>query len=213
MWSKRALSLLLAAAVITASGCTVIRHNELPLVTSDLTQQRLAPKPKVFFSWQAVKDVEKPRKNYGDYVVYEGLFRQALDNSDCCEIVSVEEDADFIIDGFAETNYDPVVGWYGFFNTVLLNLIPYWDNRTATMRVVVRDQSKELKTYRLDDSVSRVYWLPLIVFSAYPPHWFHVHSAEKRMFQNAYSNLLYRMKRDGVLKASPQTCQPGEIAC
>ncbi|MEK7953940.1 hypothetical protein [Luteolibacter soli] len=86
-------------------------------------------------------------------------------------------------------------GASGFISGFSLFTIPGFATDNYTLTATARTASGKSRQYKLDDSVTTVFWLPMIVATpfAYPG------SVYPKVQENMYRNLLSNMERDGLL--------------
>ena len=192
-------------AIITASmaclisGCIMIKENKLPIVNANLIVNDQTLKPSVFIDFKTNVDHDDAL-NKQDANLHASYFKRSLVDSRCCTIAGSKQQADILVEGFVRPINNPWIIIPSLISASTLFVVPYWDETKYETEVKVTMVDGGVRKYRLDDSVTLYYWLPLIAVSVLPPVFFHNRSADQRTVVNLYNNLLYKMKRENTLR-------------
>lgn len=82
-----------------------------------------------------------------------------------------------------------------FFTGISFYLIPSWATDNYTINAQVKEYGKKVRIYKIDDSMTTIQWLPLIVVSPFK----NMFSVSKEVRKNMWRNLILKMQDDNVL--------------
>jgi len=196
MYKKRLSSLLLTTAILT-SGCAGFKANKLPEVSANDIQFTTSDRTKVFSRWSietTSSSISEQAKVMGA-AAHKKNFEDAIIHSDCCILVEGPTEADVIVEGkaYAENNSAALIP--AFITGLSLYTIPSWV--TSNIDISVEAKVGEVtQSYQLQDSVTLVQWLPMLLAFPFADHPI---NSEKEVGENTYNNLVLQMKNDGVL--------------
>lgn len=152
-------------------------------------------KTKVYVHWNF--DFEPVQYSNLTYEGREEIFRQTLEEINCCELVEKKKDADLIIEGEAYNKRNPARLFAWFASAITLYIIPSWHEAEIFVDAKIQN-GKEIKNYNITgDSVMTVLWLPL--FPVSPLFVDNLNKVEKRTMKNSFKALFLQMKHDGLL--------------
>lgn len=203
MFVRNACVGLLSVAV---AGCASFRAYELPIVApSDMAVQAVQ-KPRVFSRWvvEAKSAVFNEQGRIAAAALQKKYFDDAIARSGCCVLVEGPGEADLVVDGKALNDASMAVMIPAFITGLSLYTIPSWV--TAKVHIQVNARKGELaRRYELRDSATMVQWLPLVLAMPFRDTPF---TMGKAVDENLYNNLIYRMKRDGLLRVDQPALMP-----
>ena len=184
-------------AMASLQGCAGFRANQLAAVSPDqLTVPNVASKSKVFTTWrvEVAGDPITDNAKVAGAAAGKKLFEDTLMASGCCVLVDTAADADLLVDGvtFNEHHRENIVP--AFISSVSLYTIPSWE--TSRIRMGVKAMKAGAPhTYELEDAVTTVQWLPMVL--AFP--FANPYTAAEKVEKNTFETLIFRMKADGLL--------------
>lgn len=183
---------------LAITGCASFRSYSLPVVAPSDIAFNSTQKPKVFSRWS----IETNSKMTNDQMkaagaaVHKKYFDDAITKSGCCILVEGPTEADIVVDGKAVAENNPAAMIPAFITGFSLYTIPSWVTVKAHIKVEAKKAS-QTKKYALQDSMTMVQWLPLVVLMPFKNNPI---KEGKAVDENVYNNLIYRMKRDGLLQ-------------
>jgi len=193
---NRILSLFSALLILSfLSSCIVFQKNNID--KKDLVNFTASTnnKIKVYVHWRF--DFEPVQYSNFTYEGRKEMFRQILEETNCCVLVKKKKNADLIIEGNAYNKRNParLIGW--FVSAISLYVIPSWHEGQIFIDAKVKN-GKEVKSYNIaGDSVMTALWLPFFPVSALFID--NLNKTEKQTMKNTYKSLFSQMKQDGFL--------------
>ena len=184
----KSLGTLVIASVVMTAGCAAFKFNELPPVNASSYAVTNAQPVKVYSNWTGGGGAASP-------ALQQKYFEAALRSSGCCDIVTVPEQADVVINGTDAFRMTPGAGIPAMLSGFTFGVIPSWATTGTQLRVGVTAGGAEHR-YNVSDSATMVAWLPMILampFTGSPL------TVEREMTENAYRTLVVKMKDDGLL--------------
>ena len=204
--------ILLVSLLLLESGCIGIRNNKLPQVDKKDLQFFSAKKTKLFSSWnfdsQELPTESKSQSNQVQVSdAFKKRFNNFITNSGCCIMVSKPSAADVILEGemYNDNNKNTVLT-AALISPLTLYIIPSWIEAKHHMVIKAKSGNK-FASYELQDSLTIVQWLPLIValpFRDSPA------KTANQMFDNAMNTLLLRIKNDGFISNTKSHSKHGK---
>ena len=190
-------SIAALACSVFLSSCLTVTADKLAKVTPDQIQTKGAPRVKMFTRW-AGNIANAHDKELVDVIegsIHKYKFEKLVRSLGCCLVVEGPTEADVIIDAKVNGEQKPLALFFAVLTGVSLYILPSWIHSELDWEVQVTAKGAS-QSYKLFDSLLLVQWLPLVV--AVP---FHDTPAEleQKMVENAYLNLLLKMKQDGFL--------------
>ncbi|MBM7060054.1 hypothetical protein JQX08_04985 [Pseudomonas sp. UL073] len=190
---KQLLSASLLSAALLLSGCAGFKANNLPEIGYDKLQPPSDARTKIFSQWKLESGYPA---NEAINASYKRQFDDVVAKSDCCTLVGSAAEADVVVDGKAYAEANPAAGLAATLSGFTMTVLPCW----ATLNVHISadvNRGDLSRAYDLRDSATMVIWLPMIVAMPFTDNPF---KAEKEINENAYKNLVFRMKTDGLIK-------------
>ena len=199
---KNIFKFLTSLILITSlSNCIGVRAYKNPEIKPEELKISSIQKPKIFVNMQfkAPFAINKnPPKNFIDQAQSDQKrrFDEVIKESDCCELVSKEGEANILINGVFYNESSSVGLYAAFISGLTFTAVPYWIN--SKMRVSVKaSKGKIVNDYDFADSFFMLTWLPLIVAMPFTESPIKQESA---MNKNLYKNIIIKMKNDGLLQ-------------
>lgn len=193
--SKKLLGAVVVGASVLLAGCAGFKANKLAQVSAEELKSSSAKKTKVFSRWT----VETKSKNEQAKVMIAALhkkhFENAIASADCCILVEGPTEADVVIEGKAFDEANPAALIPAFITGLSLYTIPSWVTATTHISASVKNKTLS-QSYELNDSMTLVQWLPMIVALPFKGSPF---KAENDVAENTYKNLVLNMKKDGLI--------------
>lgn len=195
---KKVLGMAIISASMLMVGCAGFKANKLPQVKADDLHFASAKKTKVFSRWniESHSSLANEQAKAMGAALHKKYFDDAIKATDCCIIVEGPNDADVVVDGKAVDENNPAAVIPAFITGLSLFTIPSW--MTAKVHIYASAKTNTAaKSYELQDSVTMVQWLPMIIampFTGTPI------KAGKEVDENTYKNLVLNMKNDGLFQ-------------
>ena len=189
-----------AAISLLATSCASFSGSKLPQVAD--TPATNAKKVPITYTIKAGSNMGHGRTELGEQqrAAIEKPLANALNKSQRFTSVSpgkggaVHVDVDVLNHGNAAA-----AGVSGFISGFTFLTIPGFATDNYTLTATARTSSGKSRQYTLDESVTTVFWLPLIFATPFA----HPGSVYPKVQENMYRNLIVNMERDGILpKAS-----------
>lgn len=190
--------LIVVLASLLATGCAGFRANQLPVVKPAELASTPATKTKVFSRW-AVTGKSAPANEQmkaAAAAVHKKYFDEAITRAGCCVLVEGPTEAEVVVDGKALAENNPAAMFPAILTGLSLYTIPSWITANTHIQVEAKGAGVS-KSYDLQDGMTLVQWLPMIL--AMPFRTNPIKDA-KAVDENVYNNLVLGMKKDGLLK-------------
>lgn len=192
---KKYLSIILIVALL--EGCISIRDNKVSKV--ELTQIKFSTSDKekknIFIDWRY-------NSNDGRVVevqnaIHEKIFRTAIIDSNCCNIVSDKESAEIVLAGSFEDRSEQAALIFSVITGLSLYTIPSWltVNSSISVNVKVKNKPSNSRDYYMNDSLVFAQWLPFLFVLPFRDNAI---AEESKMKENLYRNLILQIKKDGI---------------
>jgi len=188
---KNVIALIIIASL---TNCAVQRDNRVPEVAFKDIQFSSDKKIKIFVDWRTNGTALSNQKVTTD--IHNRVLRNMITNMKCCILVDKQDEADVTLEGsFRNESDDAALLYYATTRMAVAAIVPAWVNIKSHIQANV---GKDKKTYNYDlqDSLLSVSWLPLMF--AFPFTKKNPITAEGEMNQNLYTNLLLKMKEEGI---------------
>lgn len=194
------MKLILVLLMSVLSGCASFRSYEQPIVKPELVASNASKKLLVSIAWKAVPDrFLSPYAMMSSENKQNASFYEELKNTGCCELSSIGQEPDLIINGEVDVSYKSD----GFLEALVRTpaqftfaIIPAWDNFHYKVTLKANNNKGIIREYTAIDSGLLIQWLPmapLFIFGQNPME------VNKALLGNLHRNLIYRMKKDGLL--------------
>lgn len=201
----RASFILLTTIIL--NGCVVYKNNKIPVVTnSDLNELKIksSKKRKLFISVDFGSDnIAKDLIPFYSlkHAINEGKKRtiqNLISDTNCCVFTTDRDSADVVayITIFPKEKPKGLALLFQTISGVTLTVIPSWYTEEIRVSAKIIKKGYEEKEYDLNDSVTTINWIPLILAVKYARKPWNV-ATEVR--NNIYNNLIANMVRDGFL--------------
>lgn len=194
------MKILIVVLMAVLSGCASFRSYEQPIVKPDLLTINASKKLLVAMSWKAVPDrFYSPSAMLTSENVQSASFYEELKNSGCCELASVGQEPDLVIHGEVDVSYKAdghLASLVRLPAQLTFAIIPAWDNFQYKVTIKTKNNKGVSREYTAIDSGLLIQWLPmapLFIFGNDPI------KINKALLSNLHRNLIYRMKKDGLL--------------
>ncbi len=193
--NKKIISAFLTIILLlSTNSCVGFKHNNLPKINQKNFKFSLEKKIKIFSQWNSYS---KFISNIALENNVKDRFNNIVTLSNCCEITQNPQDADITLKGniYDENNYT-INQTTSIITGITLYLIPSWINTKEHIVIEVNNGKKTI-SYDLQDSMTIIKWLPLIIampFSENPL------TISDQILTNTLKVLLLKMKDDGFLK-------------
>lgn len=187
---------LVAGISLMATSCATFPNNQLPKVAASAPSQ--AAKVPVTYTMKAGHNLTGSRSEFGDPQVQQlqKPLVSTLEQSGRFSSVrqgkggAVQVDVDLLNHGNAAG-----AAISGFITGFSLFTIPGFAVDNYKLTATVRGKSGKSRQYVLEDGVTTVFWLPLIVATPFS----FPNQVIPKVHENMYRNLLQNMENDGLL--------------
>jgi hypothetical protein len=172
------------------NGCVIFKGNNLQKIELNQLEESSTRKKKIYVHWEM--DFFPIAHSNINYVDREVLFKQALKDSKCCELVKKKSEADLIFEGKAYDQRNPA-RFVGFLiSAFTAYIIPSWHVAKIFVTAEVKEGEKTFH-YEVADSMTTVIWLPLVIAT---PFAYNFDKTHKDILENSYRSVLLKMKND-----------------
>lgn len=188
-----------AAVSLLATSCASFSGNKLPQVAD--TPATSAKKVPITYTIKAGSNMGRGRTELGEpqRAAAEKPLVEALNKSQRFTSVgqgkggAVHVDVDVLNHGNAAA-----AGISGFISGFTFLTIPGFATDNYTVTATARTSGGKSRQYTLDESVTTVFWLPLIFATPFA----HPGEVYPKVQENMYRNLIVNMEQDGMLPKS-----------
>jgi len=190
---------LLSVISLQLFGCTtIIRHfpsNQLPQVES------LPPFPEGIikynltysFSSQEQDMFEMKESRPYDHLRLESEFVDMLRESSYFATCTPGSQGEITIEARLNWSVNPAAEFMSLFSALTFSIIPSWATEKWTITAKVITKGRKEHIYQLEDSMTRVMWVPMLFFPVNS-------NGEIEVRKNMWRNLILKMWQDGVFQ-------------
>jgi len=187
---------IICCTALLVSGCAGFKARNLPEVKQEDLRFTNTSKTKIFSRWSTnINSTADQQSKTSIAAINKEYFEAATSRSACCIVVEDPREADIVVTGTVHDENSSAALFPAALTGASLYMIPSWV--TSKVHISVEAKSGDVsRLYDLDDSMTMVQWLPMIL--AFP--FSNPFTAEKQTIENVYNTLVLRMKNDGLLK-------------
>lgn len=194
------MKLLIMLLMAVLSGCASFRSYEQPIVKPELISINSSKKLLVFMTWKAVPDrFYSSSEMLNIENKQSALFYEELKSTGCCEIANAGQEPDLILNGEIDVSYKAdshLAAIARIPSQVSFAIIPAWDNFHFKVSIQARNSKGFNREYSATDSGLLIQWLPMAPLFIFGNDMIKIN---QDIIRNIHRNLIYRMKKDGIL--------------
>jgi hypothetical protein len=196
MKSKVNFAYLIGMSLLLFTGCASFPRNHLPSVGNLPRLTESTNKPSASYSFSSGVDLFRKQEHQENVrKQLEDEFVCVLRESGHFASLAPGDQGDMNIEVRLVNSGTPAAMIPAFITGLSLYTIPSWATDTYTITAKVRAIDGKMYTYELEDSMTTVQWLPMIVVAPFK----NMVSVSKEVRRNIWRNLILKMQEDGVL--------------
>lgn len=196
MLNKPIKLLFTITLILSLSGCLAVRKNKIPEIKAENLSINNHNKVKTFIdNWIYDSTASYNAPNLVNY--HRKALINAINETNCCEIVKSQFQADLVIDGGFHNNTSQAGLAFAVITGLSLYTIPSWMNVESQVTAKVTRKGKS-QYYDINDSLFFSQWLPFAIAVPFRGFGF---KDEIQMNTNLYRNFVQSLEKDGFLRS------------